>query len=87
MSHPLDRPLWKLLLITAVSDETVQLTCGECYTLLDYLADTAVRTQNWPAVIAAAKHHMACCPDCRDYYQARLAEIETILSQENKIND
>ncbi|GAB4266202.1 MAG: hypothetical protein Kow0080_07270 [Candidatus Promineifilaceae bacterium] len=86
MSRELDRPLWKLLLITAVSDEALQLTCGECYTLLDYLADTAVRTQNWPAVIAAAKRHMTCCPDCRDYYQARLAEIETLLKQ-NKIHD
>ena len=77
----IDRPLWKLLLDSLNPTTLAQrpLTCRECFTILEYLADLFSQKQNLvsPKVLQqAAQHHLETCPDCQAYYQRRLEELE-----------
>jgi hypothetical protein len=59
------RPLWQLLLLTNTSSVSVQLTCEECFALLDYdaelLAGGVALHQIWPAI----RYHLSLCEECR----------------------
>lgn len=77
----IDRPLWKLLLDSINPSVLAQrpLTCGECFLILEYLADLFSQKQNpvsAEVVQQAAQHHLETCPDCQAYYQHRLEELE-----------
>lgn len=78
MSH-FFRPLWKLLLETAVPDDAPPLTCPECFAILEYLAALSPTYDSWPNLIEKVQQHLATCPDCQAYYQKRLDEFNTLL--------
>jgi hypothetical protein len=77
-----DRPLWRLLaeFNKADSDEKRPLSCAECFTVLECLSD--IFTQDDPAgttiILKIARQHYTTCPDCYDYYQNRLQQMELI---------
>jgi hypothetical protein len=73
------RPLWQLLLETAVPPENVSLTCSDCFSILEYLADINQGTSDKPKLIQKARKHLAACPDCQTFYQQRLDELEEML--------
>ena len=70
------RPLWQLLLGTAVTRNTPPLTCSDCFAILEYLADISQANSGKTKLIQKARRHLAACPDCRTYYQKRLDELE-----------
>lgn len=37
------RPLWKLLIVFSEPDHNDELTCDECFNILEYLAGEAVK--------------------------------------------
>lgn len=76
------RPLWQLLLETAVPSKNFSLTCSDCFTILEYLADINQETSNKPKLIQKARQHLAACPDCQAYYQQQLDELEAKLKYE-----
>ena len=73
------RPLWQLLLDTAVAHTPPSLTCSDCFTILEYLADISQENNDTPTLINKARQHLAACPDCQTYYQQRLDELEAEL--------
>lgn len=77
-----NRPLWELLLITK-DDKVLEkrpLTCIECFTILEYLADlTSNSNQNH--IKQVVKEHLSTCPNCRAYYLQKLAELEDIEAE------
>ena len=78
------RPLWQLLLRTADPRQPPNLTCADCFMILEYLADIATDHDDRPALIQKARHHLTACPDCQTYYQQRLDELEALLNEENE---
>jgi len=75
------RPLWKLLLDLETDDPYASsLSCVDCLSILEYLAEIDPAEADWPALIRKARHHMVTCPDCQTYYQARLDELESLIS-------
>ena len=73
------RPLWQLLLDTAVTHPPQSLTCADCFAILEYLADISQESSAIPNLIQRARQHLAACPDCQTYYQKRLDELEAEL--------
>ncbi len=72
------RPLWWLLLDTAVTDPSTTLTCADCLSILEYLAEADI-SQNYEGklhLIQKARQYLATCPDCQSYFQRRLDEME-----------
>lgn len=81
------RPLWQLLLDTVTSTSLsagvthtpTPLTCGDCFSILEYLADLNQENGDTPSLIQKARQHLVTCPDCHTYYQQRLDELEAKL--------
>lgn len=76
-------PLWRLL----IESRKRPLSCAECFTVLEYLAETIPHNENGydlKRLRAAADQHLATCPDCHDYYLQQLDEME-LLDDEDVI--
>jgi hypothetical protein len=70
------RSLWEIL-IAADDAQTTPLTCGDCFRLLQYLANVAAAGADPQELRQALKRHLARCPsDCSEYFARRLAELE-----------
>jgi len=76
--------LWQTLL-KIKPDNHQDLTCDECFALLEYLVEISaddVAPQN-PASVnrlqEIAKTHVAACPNCREHHLKRLQELESHL--------
>jgi hypothetical protein len=59
------RPLWQLLLLTNKPNVSVQLTCEECFTLLEYDAELLVGGAALDEIQPAVRHHLSLCEECR----------------------
>lgn len=72
-------PLWKLLLQTTTSEQIKELTCADCFAILEYLADLDDLGSEQQILLKSVRQHINACPDCRDYYQRRLIELEQLV--------
>jgi hypothetical protein len=59
------RPLWQLLLLTNASNVSVQLTCEECFTLLEYDAELLAGGVALHEIQPAIRYHLSLCEECR----------------------
>jgi hypothetical protein len=59
------RPLWRLLFLTRDSKDFIQLTCEECFTLLEYDADLLVAGATLEEMHPYVVHHLSLCPECQ----------------------
>ena len=73
------RPFWQTL-VAADSSENIALTCGECFAILEYLAEAAAEGDDLQTLQKAAQRHLARCPDCRAHHLKRLIELEAQLA-------
>lgn len=69
------RPLWQILLETTRSDR-INLTCHECVTILEYLADLGVAGVNEDSLHTAALRHLAQCSECYQEFFEHLQILE-----------
>ena len=58
------RPLWQLLLLTKTLNESVQLTCEECFTLLEYDAELLAGGVTLDEIRPAIRYHVSLCQEC-----------------------
>ncbi len=74
MTRPL--PLWQILVRSLQNAPDRDLTCDECFAVLEYLADSAVAGADPDRLRRSARRHLAHCPDCREHHLRRLRELE-----------
>jgi hypothetical protein len=68
------RPLWQLLLAVR-NDNKTPLTCAECFSILEYLAELKVE-EGHGRVLRAVQRHLNICSECGHYVDSRLQELE-----------
>ena len=73
-----NRPLWQLLSLTQDSQETVSLTCEECFALLEYDADLLVAGAHPTEVRPSVNHHLALCSSCQTQIEGWLEKLEGV---------
>ncbi|MCK5316122.1 MAG: hypothetical protein KAI94_07170 [Anaerolineales bacterium] len=78
MNRP-SRPLWKLLIVFSEPEQADELTCDECFNVLEHLAGEAVRGLDVQLLQEAVQLHLEHCPDCREHHLHRLGELEAKL--------
>jgi hypothetical protein len=59
------RPLWQLLLLVNESEGSVQLTCEECFILLEYDADLLAAGARLDEILPSIRHHLNLCAKCQ----------------------
>jgi hypothetical protein len=70
------RPLWQLLLAVR-SDNKTPLTCAECFSILEYLAELKIEAGH-ERVLRAVQRHLHTCPECHHYFDSRLQALEAV---------
>ena len=68
-------PLWQLLLLTAGRDESIELSCPECFTLLDYDAGLLTSGGDLGDLLPVIKHHLSICSSCQAELNSWLDEL------------
>ncbi len=68
-------PLWKLLLLTADTEESIELTCPDCFTLLDYDASLLTNGGDLGDLLPVIKHHLSICSSCQAELKSWLDEL------------
>jgi len=70
------RPLWQLLLLTSDSKKFTDLSCEECFSLLEYdarlLATGATPDELHPSI----SHHLALCAKCQVKFDSWIKTLE-----------
>lgn len=66
--EPMSSPLYKILYKFNQFESDVSLTCDECFTILNYLADEASAGVDPRILYQAARQHLAGCRGCREHH-------------------
>ena len=74
------RPLWQLLLLTNASNVSVQLTCEECFTLLEYDAELLAGGVALHEIRPAIRYHLSLCEECRTIIDDWLEKLDIARS-------
>ena len=74
----MSRSLWQLLIETRNIKDNMQLTCDECYMLLEYDADLLVAGAHFDELKTAIRNHVALCSECQIELAARLEKLEMV---------
>jgi hypothetical protein len=69
------KPLWQTLIKSALETEEVEISCQECYELLDEYADLLIAGAAPCQVLTLVKQHLRHCPDCTDLFECLIAII------------
>ena len=70
------RPLWRVLL-GLEKNKTKQLTCADCFAVLEYLAEAISSAgKRRASLLQKAQQHLKSCPGCRAYFLEKLVELE-----------
>jgi hypothetical protein len=59
------RPLWKLLTLVHDFEKDVNLSCEECFMLLEFDADLFVSGADIEALQPSVRKHLTLCANCR----------------------
>jgi hypothetical protein len=74
--NQVSRPLWQLLVMTSESKQSVQLTCKECFALLEYDADLLEAGVPLAEIRSSVIHHVSLCSACQTKFDDWLTKRE-----------
>ena len=69
-------PLWKLLLLTTGAEESIELSCPDCFSLLDYDASLLTSGGDLNDLLPVIKHHLSICSSCQAELKSWLDELD-----------
>lgn len=72
------RSLWELLIITRDAIKPIQLTCEECFALLEYDADLLTAGVGFETIRNLIGRHLVSCQKCRLEFDAWLKKLDDI---------
>lgn len=70
------RSLWQLLMLIRVSKRPTQLTCEECFALMEYYADLLAAGAIFDEIRPSVSHHLALCSECQTKFDDWLEKLE-----------
>ena len=73
--------LWKVLLL-ASEPGADQLSCEDCFVLMDYLSDMLASGYSPRTVLPLAERYLEHCPNCHDEYVHELEELLLVPAQD-----
>ena len=74
--NQVSRPLWQLLVMTSELKKSVQLTCKECFALLEYDADLLEAGVPLAEIRSSVIHHVSLCSACQTKFDDWLTKRE-----------
>lgn len=65
----MSKKLWQLLLQSALEAEEYEISCLECFDLLDQYADIIMEGVDPCEIMPAVRQHLNNCPACTDEFE------------------
>jgi len=76
-------PLWKLLLLTADKEKSVEISCPDCFVLLDYDAGLLSSGGDLDDLLPVINHHLSICSSCQEELKSLLDELNGNIKPTN----
>ena len=70
------KELWKLLLQSALETQQYEISCVECFNLLDQYADLILDGADLNEILPAVRQHLKNCPTCTDEFETLMLMIQ-----------
>jgi hypothetical protein len=70
------KKLWQLLLQSALETEEYEISCLECFNLLDQYADLILDGTDPSEIMPAVRQHLNHCPTCTRQFEALMIMIQ-----------
>jgi hypothetical protein len=77
------RPLWRLLILETQDGGTLDLSCEECLSVLDYYIDCITAGGDLRRLQMAIASHLSHCFDCRQELEKRLEQWEQLSGDQD----
>ena len=71
----MSRPVWQLLMLTSDSKKSNDLTCEECFSLLEFDAHLLATGAIFDEIRPFVSHHLALCPKCKTKFNGWLNKL------------
>ena len=68
--------LWELLLLARNPKIPVQITCAECFTLIEYDADLLAAGVSIEEIRSSIRHHLSLCSECETEFGQWLERLK-----------
>jgi hypothetical protein len=72
----MSRPLWQLLAYGLDLDNGQELTCDECFAVLEFYADLLASGADPQKLYQPVRRHLAHCPNCCKQFQQWIKHLE-----------
>ena len=79
------RSLWQILVAFKDRDQSVSLTCDECFQYMEHIAEGAIAGADQASLQKAVQDHLSICPDCSEHHLSRLEKMEIKFSFDNDL--
>ena len=80
------KQLWQLLLQSALETEEIEISCLECWNLLDQYADLILDGTEPDEIMSSVRQHLNNCPTCTHEFETLMLMIqEAAKSQQSPI--
>jgi hypothetical protein len=70
------KKLWQILLQSALDTEEYEISCTECFDLLDQYADLLLDGADPKEIMPAVRLHLKHCPTCTHEFETLLVMIQ-----------
>ncbi|MEW5960773.1 MAG: hypothetical protein AB1801_23860 [Chloroflexota bacterium] len=73
------KKLWQVLLQTALETEDYEISCVECFNLLDQYADLIIEGTDPQEIMPAVRQHLKHCPTCTQEFETLMIMIQEAI--------
>jgi hypothetical protein len=80
-ARPMSKKLWQVLLQAALETSEVEITCMDCFNLLDQYADLLLDGTDPQDIMPSVRQHLHNCPICTQEFETLLLMLREAAQQ------
>ncbi len=80
-----DSPLWQTLLKSVLDTEEIEISCEECYNLLDMYADMLIDGADPDEIMPTVQQHLKQCNCCIGELEAMMIMLREAAAQQDDL--
>ncbi len=78
----MSQKLWQSLLQTALTTAECEISCLECFDLLDQYADLIIAGADPAEIMPAVRQHLNHCPTCTDEFETLMFMLQAAVKSQ-----
>lgn len=80
------KKMWQILLESALEAEEYEISCMECFDLLDQYADLLLEGTDPNEIMPAVKQHLNHCPGCTEEFTSLIIMLQEAAKNHQSLN-